>query len=300
MIAGPVARQPHPSSAPKARVDGKGACAAGGAAPPGATRSMCQLQSMFGFSGDIADALRDRTGATPRVLRWRTQTLLVTAQVAVALVLLAGTGLLIRSLSAALSLNAGFETDRLVFGEALLGPYGYTPLRSATLASQLTDRLRDNPTLQSFALTENKGGMTALGRFVIDGHQRQFPSTVSFIAADDRYFTTLGLPVIAGRDFSPSDTASAPLVIIVSESFGRMIANGGDPIGRRITSWVQPTCRSAADSRDRRRRARRHHPGERSASHWHSTFRWRRPIEAPPSSGSLVRQGRPMPRYEKS
>ncbi len=42
VLAGPVARQPHPSSAPKARVDGSGACAAGGAAPPGATRSVGQ------------------------------------------------------------------------------------------------------------------------------------------------------------------------------------------------------------------------------------------------------------------
>ena len=202
-----------------------------------ATLLIAILAGMFGFSGDIADALRARTGATPRITRRRTRTLLVTVQVAVALVLLAGAGLLVRSLSAARNLNPGFESARLVIGEASLGPYGYTPLRSATFASELTDRLRGNPALRSFALTESKGGMTASGRLVIDGQPRQFPSTVSFIAADDRYFSTMGLSVTAGRDFSPADTASTPLVIIVSESFGRMIANGGNPIGSRITRW---------------------------------------------------------------
>jgi predicted permease len=204
-----------------------------------ATLVIGSLAGMFGFSGEIAEALRARTGATPRVTRRRIRTFLVAAQVAVALVLLAGAGLLIRSLSAALNLNPGFETDRLVIGGVSLGPYGYTPLRSAAFASDLTDRLRGNPALRSFGLTESKGGMTESGRLTVDGQPRQFPSMVSFIAADDRYFSTMGLPVTAGRDFSPADTASAPLVIIVSESFGRMIANGGNPIGSRITSWVR-------------------------------------------------------------
>jgi predicted permease len=195
--------------------------------------------AMFGFSGEIADALRARTGATPSVTRRRIRAFLVAAQVAVALVLLAGAGLLIRSLSAALNLNPGFETDRLVMGGVSLGPHGYTPLRSATFASELADRLHGNPAVRSFGLNEWKGGMTESGRLTVDGQPRQFPSMVSFMAADDRYFSTMGLPVTAGRDFSPADTASAPLVIIVSESFGRMIANGGNPIGSRITSWVQ-------------------------------------------------------------
>jgi putative ABC transport system permease protein len=188
----------------------------------------------FGFSADVADALRSRSGATPRRTRRRTRTFLVAGEVAVALVLLTGAGLFARSLSAALNLNPGFDTDRLVTGNVSLGSHGYTPVTAAGFASELVSRLQGNPALRSFALTESLGGMTPSGRLVIDGEPRQFPSMVSHTSVDERYFATMGLRLIAGRNFAATDTASSPPVIIVSESFGRMIASGGDPLGRRI------------------------------------------------------------------
>lgn len=210
-----------------------------------ATLLIATLAGTVGFPEGISDALRARTGATPRLTRRRTRTLLVTAQVAVALVLLAGAGLLIRSLSAALSLNPGFETGRLLTGEVALGPHGYTQPRVAAFASELAARVRANPAIRLFALTSWQGGMTPAGQLLIDGQQRRFPTTVHSIAADERYFATLGLRVIAGRDFAETDHAMAPLVTIVSESFGRMIANGRDPVGSRIPSWLG---RSSASS----------------------------------------------------
>jgi hypothetical protein len=80
-----------------------------------------------------------------------------------------------------------------------------------------------------------QGGMTSSGQIIIDGEPRKFPSTVSYVAVDDRYFRTMGMPVLRGRDFTPEDTATSPLVVIVSESFGRMLAKGGDPVGHKIT-----------------------------------------------------------------
>jgi len=84
------------------------------------------------------------------------------------------------------------------------------------------------------SMTEPHGGMTTFGRLVIDGQPRHMPSTIWFTAVDDRYLGTMGLSLTRGHDFSPQDSAQAPLVGMVSESFGRMIANGGDPIGHRI------------------------------------------------------------------
>jgi len=185
-------------------------------------------------SGNVADALRSRTGSTPRATRRVVRTFLVTAQVAVALVLLSGAGLLARSLSAALELNPGFETGRLVSGTAMLGQLGYTADRSGEFGTDLRSRIAGTGTVRSLAISDWQGGMTASGRLVIDGQPRQFPSMVAFHAIDEHYFATLGLRPTSGRDFAPTDGPLAPRVVIVSESFGRMIANGGSPLGRRI------------------------------------------------------------------
>jgi putative ABC transport system permease protein len=72
------------------------------------------LAGAFGFSADPSSALRSRAGATPRIERRRTRAVMVAAQVAVAVVLLAGAGLFARSLVAALRVNPGFDAGRLV------------------------------------------------------------------------------------------------------------------------------------------------------------------------------------------
>ena len=193
-------------------------------------------------SGSVADALRSRTGSTPRATRRVVRTFLVTAQAAVALVLLSGAGLLVRSLSAALELNPGFETGRLVSGTAMLGQLGYTADRAGEFGAELRSRVAGTPTVRSIAINDHQGGMGAFGRLVIDGQPRQFPSMVAYHAIDEHYFPTLGLRPTSGRAFAPTDGPSAPRVVIVSESFGRMIANGGSPLGRRIraTSYRPP------------------------------------------------------------
>jgi putative ABC transport system permease protein len=215
-------------------VDGRVLAAAAGCAMA-AILLIALVAGAFGFSADIADALRSRSGATPRMTRRRTRTLLVTGQVAVSLVLMAGAGLFARSLIAALRLNPGFDTSRIVTGGVYLGSYGYTPGRATTFFDALRERLSANPAFRSVSMTDSHGGMTTFGRLVIDGQPRQMPSFVGFTAIDERYFATMGLPTTRGRNFSAQDSAQAPLVGMVSESFGRMIANGGDPIGHRIT-----------------------------------------------------------------
>lgn len=218
--------------------------AAGGAVA--ASMVIALVAAVFGFSANVADVLRSRAGATPRLARLRTRVMLVTVQVAVSLVLLAGAGLFARSLIEALSLNPGFETNRLVTGTVSLGPYGYTPARAAAFFDDLRGRLHGNPAVRALSLTAYQGGMTSYGKLTIDGIARQFPSTVWFTAVDEHYFSTMGMRVIQGRDFSRDDTEHAPPVTIVSESFGRMLADGGNPIGRLIT---EPNSRKGQPNR---------------------------------------------------
>jgi putative ABC transport system permease protein len=200
-----------------------------------ATLLIALVAGGFGLSANIADVLRSRSGGTPRLTRRRTRSALVSAQVAVAVVLLLGTGLFARSLVEALHLNPGFDTGRIVTSDISLLPYGYTAARGAAFFSDLRDRLGANPAIRSLSLKLSSGGMTSSGKLTIDGVARQFPSTVAFVGIDDRYFATMGIRIVKGRNLTADDRERGPRVMIVSESFGRLLANGGDPTGHRIT-----------------------------------------------------------------
>ncbi|MEX1129596.1 MAG: ABC transporter permease, partial [Vicinamibacterales bacterium] len=213
-------------------LDGAVLAAAGGAGVA-AVVLISLIAGVFGFRADLADALRAKAGATPRAARRAARTALITAQVAVALFLLAGAGLFARSLTAALNLNAGLDPARLIPVSVALAPYGYTPERAAAFFDELQARLAANPSIHSVSATVGRGGMG--GAMPIDGVPRKFPTNVDFTAVDQHYFETLGTRVLSGRNFSADDRATSPFVGIVSESFGRLLADGGSPIGRRIT-----------------------------------------------------------------
>jgi predicted lysophospholipase L1 biosynthesis ABC-type transport system permease subunit len=159
----------------------------------------------------------------------------VAAQVAVTLVLLAGATLFAKSLVAALRLNPGFDTTRIVSGSVSLFGHGYELEGADRFFTDLRNRLDREPAIRSASMGVSLGGMTTSGTVRIDGERRQLPSFLPYMAVDDRYFATIGMPILRGRNFTQDDTATAPLVVLVSESFGRLLANGGDPIGTRIT-----------------------------------------------------------------
>ena len=201
-----------------------------------ATLVIAVVAGASGFRADIADALRARAGATPRITRRRTRAVLLATQVAVALALVAGTGLFIRSLMAALDLNRHLDSARVVVIDNVPSSAGYSEPRAAALFEDLRQRLRGNAVVRSVATSSSQGGMSAGGTLTIDGEPRTFPYFVALRCVDDSYFETLRLRILRGRDFSSADVAGAPMVGIVSESFGRMIASAGDPIGRRIVT----------------------------------------------------------------
>lgn len=193
------------------------------------------IAGTLGLRANAADSLRARAGATPRMTRRRTRAALVAAQVAVALVLVAGAGLFARSLAAALSLNADLDMRRVVTGSVSLEPYGYNATRATAFFDELRSRLARTPAVTSTAFSVYQFAMAPGGKIPIDGVPREFPSMVTYTAVSQDYFRTMGIQIRRGRDFTADDRANSPPVTIVSESFGRMLAEGGDPLGRRIT-----------------------------------------------------------------
>jgi putative ABC transport system permease protein len=193
------------------------------------------VASFYCLSTNVAEALRLSAGAAPPLTHRRMRSILVTAQVTITLVLLAGTGLFARSLMEALRLNPGFETNRLVDGFISLAQSGYSNVRAAAFYDELRGRLQGNPAISSLSLYDWKGGMTTQGQLVVDGRARRFPSMVFFEAVDEHYFTTMKMRILHGRNFTKYDSAQSPPIAVVSESLGRMLASGGNPIGQTIT-----------------------------------------------------------------
>jgi predicted permease len=174
----------------------------------------------------------------PRLAGRRTRSVLVASQVAATVVLVAGAGLFMRSLSAALHVNPGFDTTRLLTSTVSLPAFRLPPERhhlATPFFDALRSRLNNSPAVQSASLFHQPVGMG--GSLVIDGITRQFPTAVWVTSIDERYFSTIGLRPLRGRDFSSTDDDRAPLVTIISEAFGRMLSNGGNPIGSRVQAF---------------------------------------------------------------
>jgi putative ABC transport system permease protein len=175
----------------------------------------------------------------------RLRTLLVAAQIAVTLVLLVGAGLLIHSFVRLTSVSTGFESSgrdgvlqivKVTLPERLYDD----PARIHAFARGVLDRIQYLPGVTSASLINSVpfGMMFIRGDFEIEG-QPNPTLDVGVPKIDADYFKTMGIPLLAGREFNASDTAAAPKVAIVSERVVREYFPGGprEALGRRVRVW---------------------------------------------------------------
>jgi putative ABC transport system permease protein len=172
----------------------------------------------------------------------RLRTLLVAAQIAMTLVLLIGAGLLIHSFVRLTSVSPGFESsgrDGVVQTVRVrLPPHLYdAPERIHAFAHGVLDRIQYLPDVKSASLINSPpfGMMFIQGDFDIEGQPKPklYAGTPKI---DAGYFKTMGIPLLAGRDFTARDTAAAPKVAVVSERIVRECFPGGpgEALGRRV------------------------------------------------------------------
>jgi predicted permease len=190
---------------------------------------MAALASIVSLRRGLGDVVRAHPGSTS-VSRRRSRAALVSAQVAVTMVLVTGAGLFASSVAHALAINPGIETRHLLRGQVSTDGYGYDVPRTVAFFEAFRARLAQQPAIASFGFSTAKVGM----RVTVDGEVRTRPSSLSPAAIDLRYFATVGLPILEGRSFVASDTAGAPAVAIVGASLAKAIAGDGSAIGHRI------------------------------------------------------------------
>ncbi len=166
---------------------------------------------------------------------------LVVAEIALALVLLVGAGLLTRSFARLIAVEPGFQTRNLLTMHIFLNGQTYGRGKAAALYyQQLLERLRALPGVESAAavttLPMSQAGQDLSRPFWRAGEPEPTAAAdkVSMRMATPEYFPTLGIPALAGRNFTAQDTEETPPVVIVSESFARKVWPGAPALGKQL------------------------------------------------------------------
>ena len=181
----------------------------------------------------------ERTATTGRSAR-SMQDVLVALQIALAIVVLAGAGLLGRSLIRLVNAPTGFASARLTVAELSWPPGRFlTPSAVGSMFDRLIGRLEALPAV-SLAVPVNVGPFTGAavgwdGWFVPEGQQESATHPVFTLAAvGASYFRAMGTPLIRGRDFTDADREDAVRVAVVSEAVANQLWPAADPIGKRV------------------------------------------------------------------
>jgi putative ABC transport system permease protein len=200
------------------------------------------------FKVDLQDSLREsrRTSLSSAQLRLRSA--LVVSEIALALVLLAGAGLLANSFVRLLRVPLGFNPQKLLTLQLFLpeASESASDTHSSQVISAILERVRTLPGVQSASAVNSlpvTGGVstdfTIVGRPPVKSGDE--PSA-DICVIDAAYFRTMQIPLLRGREFSARDSASAPKTMVINQTMAEKFWPGQDPLGARVTmlDWGPP------------------------------------------------------------
>jgi len=190
----------------------------------------------------LTESLKEGRGAGAGARKNRIRGVLVVAELAIAVVLLVGAGLLIQSFWRLQHVNPGLQSQNILTFNVSLPDVRYSSEKQVRFYHDLMERMRSLPGVQSASavlplpLSGDRFGIS----FQIEGRpvaRKDEPSADMFVI-EPNYFRTMGIPVIRGRDFEDRDEHSSTPVIIVTETFARQFFPGEDPVGKRIRPGI--------------------------------------------------------------
>ncbi|MGH9935731.1 MAG: ABC transporter permease, partial [Blastocatellia bacterium] len=194
----------------------------------------------------VNETLKDGgRGASSGLGRSRLLGSLVVSEIALALALLIGAGLLIRSLQRLQAVDPGFNSADLLAMSVSLPAQRYQPARLAAFGQQLREWLQALPAVQSVAVASDLplNYSSSASQFELEGQPavsdgqgiRMYRHSVT-----PQFFSTLGIPLVKGRDFTADDHANAPGVAIVSEAVAQRYWPNENPLGKRLRPGGAP------------------------------------------------------------
>lgn len=186
--------------------------------------------------------LKERvTLGSPRLRMGR---VLVSVQIALSMLLLAGAGLYARTLVNLISIDPGFSTDKLLLFRVDAHNSGYEGERTIALYDNIQNSLGAIPGVHSATLTQFPllaGTMSGGGFFSLPGHsfEGQLNPQANRLTISETFFRTMGIPVRLGRELQVTDTVKSTKAVVVNETFAHKYLPGENPIGQtlRTDEW---------------------------------------------------------------
>jgi predicted permease len=190
---------------------------------------------------NLSQAFRDesRSGTSGRSARM-VRRALVASQVAFAFMLLIGAGLLLASFERVLAVDPGFKPDRVLTARVAPPSSRYAgDAEVRTFATRLLDRVRALPGVEHAGLTSNIpfGGDYSDSVILAEGYQMAPGESLISpyrVSVTRGYFEAMGIPALAGRLFTDSDTDTSPGVVIIDQKLARRFWGDANPVGRRM------------------------------------------------------------------
>jgi predicted permease len=165
--------------------------------------------------------------------------ILVVVQVALSVLLLVGAGLFLRSLGNLQKIDLGYNREKLLLVRLDSLEAGYKGASAAALYRQVLDRIRVLPGVRGVALSENGlfSGTESGDRISVEGFKpiKKGDDNARFDQVGPGYFSTLGIPVLLGREIGPQDAEPAQPVCVIDETMAKFYFGSQNPIGRHVT-----------------------------------------------------------------
>jgi len=191
-------------------------------------------------SGDVHETLKEG-GRGMSGTRHRTQSAIVVLEMAIALVLMVGAGLMIRSLAKLWSVDPGFSAENVLnFNLASAQPLGETPAATRAAFRRLHDSIAGVPGVQAVSLTVGSspmGGDSSLPLW-LEGEAK--PTSMSemkmslFYMTEPEYLKVMRIPLKRGRFLTEADNEKATYVIVIDDEFAKRFFGNSDPIGKHV------------------------------------------------------------------
>jgi putative ABC transport system permease protein len=194
------------------------------------------LPGLYNSSPNLAGALSGEI-AVGGTRKGRIRSALVVIQVTVCTVVLIGVGLCFRSVSNLERIDLGFSARNLAIVTADLHANGYSEEQGRSMYARMREAAAQVQGVQSIGLASDlplSGNGGSEDQIHIDGSSTtpQEGASVAHTAVDQNYFSTLGIPVLAGRVFNAADTAKAPTVIVINHWMAEKFWPGQNPLGK--------------------------------------------------------------------
>jgi predicted permease len=194
------------------------------------------VPGLYSSAPNLAGALSGEI-AVGGTRKGRIRNALVMIQVAVCTVVLIGVGLCFRSLNNLERVNLGFSARNVAIFTLDLRANGYSEEQGRSMYRRMRDAAAQIYGVESISLSSDlplsgNGGSTEQVHVAGSPDTHQQGASVSYLAVDQNYFSTLGIPVLAGRAFSAADKAEAPAVMVINHLMAEKYWPGENPIGK--------------------------------------------------------------------